>query len=138
MIGSLAASPPEANSYLVGHAWSSALRIPMMATFAWTGVESLHQYRMARRRLALGLSDPVVANRFLLWSVVGFSMTAVIGASLALHLQGLGIMASPLALFVVLFGAGVGTGFMLLGFLPPAAYLRLVRRRAGANAATRI
>jgi len=33
----------------------------------WVAVEPLRYYRDMRRRLALGLADPIVANRFLLW-----------------------------------------------------------------------
>jgi hypothetical protein len=33
----------------------------------WTAVESYRYYAMMRRRVALGLADPVVANRFWLW-----------------------------------------------------------------------
>lgn len=39
--------------------------------FGWAGIETLHQYAQARRRLALGLCTPVVCNRFLLWGLFG-------------------------------------------------------------------
>ncbi|HEY5656917.1 MAG TPA: hypothetical protein VIY27_03930 [Myxococcota bacterium] len=39
--------------------------------YAWTCAESMLHYTRTRRRVQLGLCDPVVANRFLLWGVYG-------------------------------------------------------------------
>lgn len=41
----------------------------MLMVFGWAFVESLRYWTMTRKRLGLGLVDPVVANRFLLWSL---------------------------------------------------------------------
>jgi hypothetical protein len=38
---------------------------------AWAGVEALAHYRQARRRLRLGLCDPLICNRYLLWGFFG-------------------------------------------------------------------
>src|SRR5690606_3537968 len=35
----------------------------------WTMVESYRYYGLLRRRLALGLSDPLLTNRFFLWGI---------------------------------------------------------------------
>jgi hypothetical protein len=35
----------------------------------WVSVESFRYYAMLRRRLRLGLTDPVLTNRFLLWAI---------------------------------------------------------------------
>ncbi len=45
-------------------------------------------------------------------------------------------MASPIAFFVVVAGALFGTVFMVLVFLPPSAYLRMIARRAQQQAAS--
>jgi hypothetical protein len=37
----------------------------------WMGAEGLAQYFKARRRLKLGLCDPMACNRFLLWAIAG-------------------------------------------------------------------
>ena len=50
----LSAPRPE---YLVGR----------IACFAWGTYEGFRAYKMARRRLTLGLADPVVVNRFFLF-----------------------------------------------------------------------
>jgi hypothetical protein len=39
--------------------------------FGWAGAESLIQWGRARRRLRLGLSEPLVCNRLLLWGMFG-------------------------------------------------------------------
>jgi hypothetical protein len=39
--------------------------------FAWAGSEAFAQYLQARRRVRLGLCDPVVCNRYLLWALFG-------------------------------------------------------------------
>jgi len=37
----------------------------------WMGAEGLAQYSKARRRLKLGLCEPMACNRFLLWAIAG-------------------------------------------------------------------
>jgi len=37
--------------------------------YGWATFESFHYYAMLKRRLALGLADPVVADRFFYWGV---------------------------------------------------------------------
>ena len=83
-----------------------------------------------RRRLRLGLADPVVVNRFLLWATMALAVfTGIVlnTVALAMHVD---ILKSPL----VLFGSsctGLTQAVMLfLAFLPPRAYLAWVRSRA--------
>lgn len=45
---------------------SSTIYVSVMA---WSAVEALAYWRAMRQRLALGLADPVVTNRFLLWGL---------------------------------------------------------------------
>ncbi|MCG8592447.1 MAG: hypothetical protein MJE66_24410 [Proteobacteria bacterium] len=41
----------------------------------WTSYESLRYYALMRKRLRLGLADPLVANRFFLWGLAGAAVT---------------------------------------------------------------
>jgi hypothetical protein len=132
MVGALYASPPDMASFEAGKLWTGLLRIPLICGVAWTGFEGTHAYRMARKRLALGLSDPVVTNRFLLWGIVGFAQVAIHSVSLLLHFMGIGMMVTPLGLFVVSIGSAVGSICMWLVFIPPAAYMRWVEGRSAA------
>jgi len=40
-----------------------------VASWTWVALESFGYWRQQRRRLALGLADPVITNRFLLWGL---------------------------------------------------------------------
>jgi hypothetical protein len=40
-----------------------------VACWTWVALESFAYWRQQQRRLALGLADPIVANRFLLWGL---------------------------------------------------------------------
>jgi hypothetical protein len=54
------------------------LRYAVIWTYPlWTMIESYRYYRLLRRRSALGLADPLVTNRFLLWG------SASLGTALA-------------------------------------------------------
>ncbi len=46
---------------------------------SWVGVEGFIHYLNARPRVRLGLCDPLVCNRYLLWGITGISWTAVWG-----------------------------------------------------------
>lgn len=130
LIATLMMAPPEASSFEAGKFWTGLIRIPMLINFVWTGAEGMIAYRMARRRLAIGLGDPIVANRFLLWSIVGVVQVVTQGTGYWLHLMGIGLMASPVGLFVAAVGAMAGSVLMVLAFVPPSAYLRFIERRA--------
>jgi hypothetical protein len=102
--------------------------------FLWTAIEGLLQHRNARRRAALGLGDPVVANRFLLWGVFGLMATGINAASLAGNALGVDPSRSPLVLVPMGVLGFVASAAMYLAFLPPARYLAFVRGRAAAAA----
>ena len=49
---------------------------------SWVGVEGFIQYPKARQRMRLGLCDPLVCNRYLLWGIVGVVWTVYSGVLL--------------------------------------------------------
>jgi hypothetical protein len=96
--------------------------IGRIACFAWGTHESLRAYRMARRRLALGLADPVVANRFLLFGTwfgamgvmpIVFVLTRLTGGGAAFELA---TAIGPKVVGTVMVIA------LVLTFFPPPAY----------------
>ena len=100
---------------------------------SWTAWESLHYHAQLRKRLALGLADPVVVNRFLLWgagcgasSVSAFSMIACVAA-------GLDVAVDPLPLLLTASAGIIIATCWYLAFLPPAGYVRWI----GAGASVR-
>jgi hypothetical protein len=110
---------------------SAARAVMQIACLLWGSAEALRYFRLMGRRQKLGLADPVVTNRFLLWGIgagaagvgtaVGFSAQVVIGlppleipwATLSSSLHGL-----------------VAAVAMWFAFLPSAAYRRFVEAHA--------
>ncbi len=115
----------------------------------WVSIESLLYYRRALKRLALGLIQPIVADRFLLWGVwaVASTLTSLSepaarllygflagdGAGSADSIQG---VAGPVIVLTLLIASitGIASAFTLfLTFFPTPAYRRWVERRAAAR-----
>jgi hypothetical protein len=106
-----------------------------LAILYWAGFEAVWYARMLRRRLALDLADPVVADRVRLWSIAIVGASASYTTAFVLALMGIDLPAAP-------FGAAVIGGLGLvsamsawLAFLPPTGYVQWVRTRRMALAA---
>jgi hypothetical protein len=102
----------------------------------WTTVESYRYYALMRRRMAVGLADPLVANRFWLWGTgaLGTALatwTASIPYFLASQPE-LALAWTP-AIRVATATVGLATvGLYALTFFPPAAYRRWLAGATGA------
>jgi hypothetical protein len=123
-LSALLAAPPEALSFRVAGAWTVLGQLSSGAGFGWIGVESWLQFQMAQRRRSLGLSDPTVANRFLLF--VLFALCAMgmnVANSLALAAGVSAVESAPVQLAMALLGISA-SACMYLAFLPPPAYRR--------------
>jgi len=100
--------------------------------FLWNALESVRCARMQTRRLALGLGDPVVRDRFRLWASVGASsaiLCAALGASMA---AGRAPLTDPFAVATTALMATLSAVAWYLSFLPPERYVAWVRERAKA------
>ncbi len=95
--------------------------------FGWAGSEAFIQYRQARRRVRLGLSDPLVCNRYLLWALFGALQT---GSSLVLLPQYSEYETTSqfTATWDALYGASIIASLVMiwLVFFPPAFYRRWI------------
>lgn len=101
----------------------------------WAGWESLRYRGMLRKRLALGLVEPELVDRFRLWCVAMWCASSVTALSTALEVAGIAMMGS-LAGALVVGPMGVVIAVALwLAFFPPRTYLRRVRRSAEAATA---
>ena len=69
------ASAGTFSSGAVAPAWFWLELVGRVLTPVWLGSESLLYYQRMRRRLDLGLADPVVANRFALWAIASATGT---------------------------------------------------------------
>jgi len=114
--------------------WFCVDLVGRVGASCWLVLEGVRYYGLMRRRLRLGLADPVVTNRFLLWSLAGvFSITMFLTSippvflepdrnMLVLALDGLAFSASGLGVSVLYF----------LTFFPPVAYRRRLLKAAEA------
>jgi hypothetical protein len=104
-----------------------------MGAGAWGAFESLRYYTLMRRRLRIGLAEPAVTNRFLLWGIATLATSVIFFATSALVRLYLdpreGALTPELMIIVSLSTLGVATA-QWLAFLPPGFYLRWVERRA--------
>lgn len=127
IVAALAVAPGDAHSFAVTWGWSATFQALCALCFLWMGCEGLREWRASRRRLALGLSDPIVSNRLLMWGVFGLATTLLCGVLLAVHLSGQSTASSALAQGgQALFGV-LSSGAVTLAFFPPRAYLARVR-----------
>lgn len=111
--------------------------------FLWAALEALRYHGMMRRRLVLGLADPVVTDRFRLWAISSLGVCAAFATFLVGRLTADNVATSAPVLLVTSVAGIVAGVAMLLAFVPPAAYVRSVAERArrrgtpGADAALR-
>jgi len=111
----------------------------------WAFFESARYWRAMTRRARLGLADPVVTNRFLLWSVWTAALAVLPGMTLVLRLLGFVAVSFGygaqiahaethfvvlLVRMIFLLTAPVGALALSLSFFPPEQYLAFIRRRA--------
>ena len=133
-LSALRAAPPEALSFRVTGDWTVLGQLASGAGFGWIGFESWLQFRMAGRRRSLGLSDPEVANRFLLFVLFALgAMGMNVANSCALAAGVSAVESVPVQLAMALLGLGA-SACMYLAFLPPPAYRRWLARAAASSA----
>jgi len=107
--------------------------------YAISAVSSLRYAAMLKRRLALGLADPIVTDRMQLWGFSHVSITCSYAFSIAmgLLLAG-GLIARPQVLYLTPLVAGFGLTAAIcitLAFLPPKVYLARFDSAAAAEGA---
>lgn len=102
----------------------------------WVAAESFRYYVLMRRRRALGLADPVVTNRFLLWgcgSLLSLAAIWVLTLPTLVYGPRAEVSAEPFLLATAVLGIGSVTAYALT-FFPPRAYRAWIQRgtaRAG-------
>jgi hypothetical protein len=109
---------------------SMALLGSLFACFAWASGESLLYHANLKRRLAYGLADPVLVDRFFLWGVSAGATSALLGVLLYFVQSGMVLLRETVSLTAIaLVGTLMSTAWYLT-FLAPASYLERVRKRA--------
>lgn len=97
------------------------------AAWGWAGWEALRYHGLLRRRVALGLADPVVANRMLLWGLMGAVAFGCVLIDTVLLYSGAPRARDVMLPLVTAIAGLVVSACMLLAFWPPTAYLARVR-----------
>jgi len=107
-----------------------------IATMLWAATESFSYFRMLRKRVALGLADAVVTDRFRLWALAIYCATAISVLGMVLQdVFGVAINGTTAGHLLVGPLGLISSLALWLAFLPPAAYVRRVERRAAARTA---
>ena len=101
--------------------------------YVWTAFEGFRYYGMMKKRMALGLADAVVTNRFLLWAMCGLVSLSWNTVSAVCLIAGIDLR-STVPLLSTSAGGFANTILLVLIFMPPAAYTRWVNRSARAGA----
>jgi hypothetical protein len=128
-VANLALAQSHLSSFDVTWGWSGVFNAMCILCFGWMGLEGMTEWWKSRRRLALGLSDPVVSNRLLMWGLFGLSTTLLCLVLLALLLSRQPTATSPLAQVAQAVFGLLSSGAAMLAFFPPPAYLVRLRRK---------
>jgi hypothetical protein len=128
----LATADALATSFLVARSWLAVAMVGYTACFLWTAIEGIVHHGKAVKRMALGLADPVISNRFLLWGVFGLMATGINFASVTGNVLGVDPTRAPLVLVPMGVLGGGASVAMYLAFFPPSWYIAWVRQPARA------
>ena len=126
----LSQAPPELPSRDAIHGWGLAIIGMFTLAFGWAAIEAGRYYAASRRQLRLGLSEPVVTNRFLLWTIACGSAFLLGACLMKIQHDGMQITGSLAPSLLTMCVSVVTGAAMYLAFLPPRAYVAWVERRA--------
>jgi hypothetical protein len=98
-----------------------------VAGFFWTAAEAFHHHGRLQRQAVLGLADPVLVNRMLLWALVGVGGVVAAGGPVLVALFGMSAMEHAPTRLVCAFGTLGSSICIQLAFQPPQSYLRWLR-----------
>ena len=97
--------------------------------FGWTAWESLAYWAVLRRRVPLGLADPLVVNRVALWGITGLSSMCINFVSARTALTGINVLDDAPTMIVTGVLGTINTACLFLAFLPPVWLAAQIRRR---------
>ena len=111
--------------------WTLLRRAAAAVAFGWSGFESWIYHGRMQKRAAIGLADPLVANRFLLWAIASAGAALSTGVNAVLMMGDARALESPISLGVIAV-AGLASAISLyLAFLPPRWLVRRLSTERG-------
>jgi hypothetical protein len=116
-----------------GGAGLHGIEIVTGAVLAWASFESIAYALKLRKRMRLGLADPLVADRVRLWAYAMVSSQILNHLSIAAVAMGGDLVTWPYGGAVVFVLGLVAAFSMWLAFFPPVRYRRYVAARAEAR-----
>lgn len=122
-----------APSSVIGPSWYWAHYGAMALGPGWSMFEALRYHGILRKRLALGLADPVVTNRFLLWGTASGCGLVIIGlgalpAAVLAFAPDRAVLVNDCCMIAMSLTSMVSMTTYWLTFFPTRRYLRRVRR----------
>ena len=123
VVAAIGSAPSHVSSFEASFGWAATFHWVCVLCFAWMGAEGLGEWLRSRRRVALGLSDPLVCHRLLMWGLFGCSTTLLCLVLAAVQHAGQPTATSTTAQVAqALFGI-TSSATLLFAFFPPRAYL---------------
>jgi hypothetical protein len=112
--------------------WDSLTRsLAQVGCLLWGSGESLYYWSQMRRRQKLGLADPVVVNRFLMWGAGAGFAGAGTGIGVAAEIvTGVPTLQIPWVVSTSSAFGFVAAIAIYLAFIPPERYIRFIRSHA--------
>jgi hypothetical protein len=111
---------------------TNVTRFVLVGLYFWLWIECRQHRKVLLKRLRIGLADPVVVNRFLLFEIWFGVMALLPGLVLlgAVYLTSTGIgTEGPIFATIMRITGLFIYGAMWLAFMPPAGYRRWLKRR---------
>jgi len=117
-------SPAGARAMSAWHFWPSTLA--GTASYLWSGFEALRYHEQLRRRVRLGLSEPALARRFLLWGSGSVAAVGIHASSMVNRFIDPGTIGPAMLALQSVLGL-VAAVAIWLAFFPPAWFGKLFR-----------
>lgn len=97
--------------------------------FAWAAAEAFRYYRMLRKRCRIGLSEPEMADRFLMWGIAAASAFGLMLMYAIVWTQRDGLVPTQGEIGLMALPGIVAAATVWLAFFPPESYTTWVRER---------
>jgi hypothetical protein len=105
-----------------------------VVTLGWAGIESLLVHGQLRKRMRLGLSDPLLVNRMWLWAQGMLCAMLLTGISSTFALLGIPFNQTIPGILTIGIMGSVAAGSIWFAFFPPDTYMRWIRAHGAATA----